>query len=105
MSSIAEFKEQAKSRLNAEIVAIQKREAAWQQRCIDMLCHLAETANRPITVENLLLADRYLNNTFGGLTVEALTQFAQYAKAQGLIDMEECDRGWQVYRSRQPKDA
>lgn len=105
MSSIAEFENQAKSRLNAEIVALQEREAAWQQRCIDMLCHLAETANRPITVENLLLADRYLNNAFGGLTVDALTQFAQHAKARGLVDMKECDRGWLVYRSRQADGA
>jgi hypothetical protein len=104
VSSIADFENQAKLRLNAKIRELQQTEAAWQQRCIEMLCHLAETANRPISVENLLLADRYLNNTFGGLNIESLTQLAHHVKACGLVDMKDSDRGWLVYRPRKQDD-
>jgi hypothetical protein len=100
LNNIADFENKAKSRLNAKIRELQKTEAAWQQRCLEMLCHLLETANRPVLVENLLLADRYLNNTFGGLNVETLTRFARHAKASGLVDMQDSDQGWLVYRAR-----
>lgn len=103
MSAIDDFHQQSRERVRAQAQAITEHLKADDNRLRRRIIELLELTHRPVATLDLMLADRHLHGSLGGLGRDQVDRLCQDLHHAGIIDLQiDGEKGMIVYLPPSP---